>query len=173
MEEFSWVWNPQLNFAEAKKQCLEEFEKRYASCILREAKGDVKTAAKVANIGSREFLALVEKYKLTIPSNGEKGDCYKRSAEFSLNRPGSYGELVHGYPVLNVPPFTEFGHAWVEIGDSVIDIEFGVTTRKELYYKSGKIDPSKCRRYKAAEILRYANNSGHWGPWEDEDENEE
>lgn len=75
--------------------------------------------------------------------------------------------LVHGRPTLTVPPFTKFGHAWIEIGHSIVyDTEKGVAVPKVLYYQAGQIDAVECFRYDFTTMRRWINRTHHWGPWE-------
>jgi hypothetical protein len=76
--------------------------------------------------------------------------------------------LVHGEPTLTCPPFTPFGHAWLEVGDAVFDFSNGQskTTRRRTYYRAGRIKTRRCRRYTLDEARAMVVQHEHWGPWE-------
>jgi hypothetical protein len=75
--------------------------------------------------------------------------------------------LVHGRPTLTRPPFTKYGHAWLEIGDSFCyDAERRMAIPKALFYGVGHIDPAECYRYDFQAFKEMINEREHWGPWE-------
>jgi len=76
--------------------------------------------------------------------------------------------LVHGRPVLQVPPFIRYGHAWIEIGGMFCyDAERREVFPRALYYAAGQIKPDvECYRYTAEDLRRWVTRRGHWGPWE-------
>jgi hypothetical protein len=82
--------------------------------------------------------------------------------------------LVHGNPILTVPPHIKHGHAWIEIGDDIVyDAEGKHEVPKELYYMVGQIDPKECFFYTYEEMAKKIDESDHWGPWEFEESQEE
>lgn len=62
----------------------------------------------------------------------------------------------------------EYGHAWVEDGDTVHDYSRGrdIQMPKMLYYAFGNIDESKQFRYTPEEMRKKILDTGHWGPWD-------
>lgn len=103
--------------------------------------------------------------------NGE-GDCYEAAAHLIFwggeleHMPDV--TLVHGRPILQRPPFAEFGHAWIEVGDMCFDFSMGkrLVMRREEYYALGNIDPSKSIRYTREEARSFLLRFKHFGPWE-------
>jgi hypothetical protein len=105
------------------------------------------------------------------PTHHDHGNCYPVACWLLIDPFGdipSNAILVHGEPTLQRAPFNKFGHAWVEIGDSVFDFSNGrnIVIRKEVYYQLGKIEESSCRRYTKTEARRMVAKFKHWGPWE-------
>ncbi len=105
----------------------------------------------------------------------ERGDCYEAAANALLmpDYAGGLGlpedtMLVHGRPTLARPPFEEYGHAWLELGDVVFDLTNGrlVTGRRERYYEEGNIDSECCLKYTRQEARRRVLDYMHYGPWE-------
>jgi len=101
----------------------------------------------------------------------EPGHCYQVAAEFLLLHPHAPedGVVVHGDPVLQVPPFCRYGHAWVETrwGDRVIDRTMSYDGPSVFFYTVGQIDFTRCKRYNREDLCRAILESGTWGPWED------
>lgn len=105
----------------------------------------------------------------------DNGDCYEAAAIalFMPEYAGGIGlpeeaVLVHGRPTLTRAPFTEYGHAWIELGDAVFEVANGRKTvvRREVYYDEGNIDPEQCLRYTTEEAKQWALHAKHFGPWE-------
>jgi len=118
------------------------------------------------------------------------GDCYEAAAEFLVLRAAfrhphgvecpEGAVLVHGRPTLQRAPFVPFGHAWIEVAQTVevegreveiatvIDVANGrhLEMPKALYYAVGRIDPSECFRYTRDEALAMLGAFRHYGPWE-------
>ena len=101
------------------------------------------------------------------------GDCYEAAASALLFHLA--GEmvpdgavLVHGRPTLTRPPFEEYGHAWLELADTVFEVANGrsMAVSCDRYYEAGNIDPSKCFRYTVEQARRWCLDTRHFGPWE-------
>jgi len=65
----------------------------------------------------------------------------------------------------------QHGHAWVEVGDVVIDKSNGrnIVMRKDEYYKAGKIDPNnpnEFKRYNRQEMAKKVSKYKTYGPWD-------
>ena len=96
------------------------------------------------------------------------GDCYQAAVNV-LMRNMDKGTLVHG--MVNGHGRLEgirFGHAWVEIGNKVLDYSNGnkVTMPKKAYYALGRVNPNECKYYKYKKAAQFMLNRGHYGPWE-------
>ena len=96
-----------------------------------------------------------------------EGDCYEAAANLlhaHRDCPGIV--LVHG-TVTGQGPIAgiRYGHAWVEIGDVVLDPSNGrfVVARKSDYYAVGQIAATACNGFDAA--VRMMLETRHYGPW--------
>lgn len=136
--------------------------------FLREARGDVEEASKLAEMPVSEFCSLMKVHKVELDYRGKVGDCFVSSARLvvQLYVRGIKAMLVHGFPVLNISPFTEYAHGWVELNGFCIDSEAKANFLMPDYYEIGRIDSERCVKYSAESILREINVSGHWGPWQ-------
>lgn len=100
------------------------------------------------------------------------GDCYEWAASFMVKLPEAARDgfrLCHGVVTGNAPPVVgvRFGHAWVEVGDTVFDFANGkqTVTRRERYYDHGSIDPNEVVRYGWLDTATLMLRHGHYGPW--------
>ena len=102
------------------------------------------------------------------------GDCYEANGRYFMNESLFGGDsgmrLVHG-EVTGQGPLegVNYGHAWVEDGNTVIDVSNGRNTRmpKALYYSLGNIEQNdNIHRYSASEFRRKVSQYKHWGPWD-------
>jgi len=108
-------------------------------------------------------------------SDRKRGDCAQVAAEIVLDQPGDELLLAHGYPIgrgeLNGGE--RYFHAWVETADgtTVIDKSNGldVTMPRSVYYTVGRIVDDEVIRYDTHDVRFHIVNTGHWGPWEDEE----
>jgi len=101
------------------------------------------------------------------------GDCYEAAARYVLGpllegRPGFL--VVHG-EVTGTGGAVEgvqYGHAWVERGDLVIEVANGkeLAVPKMLYYVAGQIHQDRVIRYTVDEVKERILRYQHWGPWE-------
>ena len=97
-----------------------------------------------------------------------RGNCYEAAAKLLTAHRGCAGaELVHGTvtgqgPIAGV----RYGHAWVEVGDVVLDPSNGrfVVARKSAYYAVGEIT-EPVSRYGFEVALRLMLKHRHYGPW--------
>lgn len=102
-----------------------------------------------------------------------KENCYKAAASL-LIMPGpeplpDEAVLVHGRPVLQRKPFCEYGHAWVEIEERVVDRTNGYDGPRVVYYALGQIDWRNCLLYTRNEARAFVVTTEHFGPWEGPD----
>jgi hypothetical protein len=77
--------------------------------------------------------------------------------------------VVHGVAT-HRPQGYRFKHAWVEVGNVVIDVTVSLdfptyVGPRDDYYALGKIRPEECRRYCAREVFSLGEQFQHWGPW--------
>ena len=112
--------------------------------------------------------------QLEIPPSCQGGDCFEAAgryfmdnAVFPYQREGIV--LVHG-EVTGQGPIEglKYGHAWIEEGDTVIDMSRGrnVKMPKILYYALGNIEEEKTFRYTPQEFRKKIIETEHWGPWD-------
>jgi hypothetical protein len=148
----------------------DEFDAEILTEFLRDTKGDINEAAEFAEVTVSEFKRLMAKHGVSLEYKGGIGNCFTSSGRLLLQmhlKGVKDAVLVHGFPVLNVPPFCEYSHSWIELSDYCIDTEAKIWCEKHLYYESGRIDPDRCVTYSADDILKEVNSSGHWGPWDE------
>jgi len=110
-----------------------------------------------------------------IPKEHRNGNCYEAAACFMiaremLEKPSDRKlVLVHG-EVCGQGPLEGliFGHAWVENGETVIDMANGKHLRMHVraYYALGKIKQTV--RYSFEEMRRNILYFKHYGPWDQE-----
>ncbi len=111
------------------------------------------------------------------PTTTAFGDCYKAAGTLFMDLavgmatpfPEELGEvvLVHGMPTLTIPPFSKFGHAWLELGDVFCyDAERQMVVPKAIFYGIGKIIAEECYRYDLKTFRDRIAKFGHWGPWD-------
>ena len=97
------------------------------------------------------------------------GDCYEAAAKLLEAHRGCPGiALAHGTVTgQGRIAGVRYGHAWVEVGDVVLDPSNGrfVVARKPAYYAVGQIT-EPVARYTFAEAARRMVETGHYGPWE-------
>lgn len=103
------------------------------------------------------------------------GNCYEAAIMSLLDIArqtghNEIGRVCHGEPLgeAGPPKGLRFGHAWVEVGSSlVIDDSNGKewTGLKADYYRRGAIHPAEVRRYTLAEVQERVEVFGHTGPW--------
>lgn len=96
-----------------------------------------------------------------------KGQCYEKAAKAiiqGLDIPAL--RLCHGQPVGQGPiEGIKHGHAWLELGDIVIDPSTGGVFRTEQYYRIGQIKNKEVKRYTRLEAIRMLVQTEHYGPW--------
>lgn len=107
--------------------------------------------------------------------NPWRGNCYESAFEYVLEMHRLGNEefvLVHGLPTMQAggpTPGEKYCHAWVEVGDFVLDRTASkdgstLTLPKIVYYELGQI--SEVVRYTFSEAARKVVESGHYGPWD-------
>ena len=98
------------------------------------------------------------------------GNCYEAAASALLfRRQFADWVLVHGHPTRTIEPYCQFGHAWLEQGDTVFDAASRKVLRRNVYYQAGQIDYRDNRLYTEPEARAFIQLTQHWGPWEGPD----
>ena len=97
------------------------------------------------------------------------GDCYRAAGKYIIEN--SEYTLVHAEVTGQAHlEGIKYGHAWVEKGNTVIDVSNGrfIKMPKADYYAMGKISTTKGKmfRYTSTEAIRAMVSSKHWGPWD-------
>jgi hypothetical protein len=102
------------------------------------------------------------------------GDCYEAAANYIIERavfdPDSKLKLEHG-EVMGQGPLegTQFGHAWVLDGRTVIDPSNGKMLKmpKDAYYRMGRIDEiGNVHTYTWKQAKRKLVDRKTYGPWD-------
>jgi len=114
----------------------------------------------------------------TILTEAKGGDCYE-SAFKELMDSDLFGKNTNDDTTMIHAVVTgqgdidgvQHGHAWIEVGDVVIDQSNGrnIVMRKEDYYRIGKIDPNNStefKRYNRKEMAKKATQHKTYGPWD-------
>ena len=105
------------------------------------------------------------------------GDCYEANGKFFMNETTPFlggssknMRLVHGEVTgQGSLAGVNYGHAWVEDGNTVIDKSNGKDLRipKAVYYALGGIDHNdNLHKYTPEEFRRKVSKHEHWGPWD-------
>lgn len=101
-----------------------------------------------------------------------EGDCYDTALHLLITMPAQVRDtarLVHARVTGNGPNTLgqRYGHAWVEMGDTVFDFSNGnqYVGRRERYYRAGKVDEAEVTRYTWDEAATLALRTKHYGPW--------
>lgn len=102
--------------------------------------------------------------------NKKLGDCYEVHAKQLLaglaNTFGASSVLCHG--TVWHPKTKWHGHCWIELNEDVVmDISNGcqVVTRREAYYRAGKVKDVK--KYNVKQVNAMILVHGTYGPWGD------
>lgn len=104
-------------------------------------------------------------------TTNDKGDCFIVSGKFIMNNNLPDMKLVHAMVTGqgNIKGI-RYEHAWVEIGDVVIDQSNGnnIIMRKEQYYKLGKVKekPGEYASYDKQQALLMFTEHRTYGPWD-------
>ena len=102
------------------------------------------------------------------------GDCFEAAYKklYDVFRDHPEAKLVHAIVTGQGDiKGVQHGHAWVEIGNTVLDYSNGRTIEmpKQIYYAVGNIDPSNSDEYKTysyKEMADISMDQGTYGPWE-------
>ena len=100
------------------------------------------------------------------------GDCYEAAGRYMLNtgQDNNNLTLVHGeVEGQGSLDGVQFGHAWIEDGDNVIDVSNGkqIKVPKIVYYQLGNISKiNNLHKYNWSEAMKKMMKVKHWGPWD-------
>ena len=101
-----------------------------------------------------------------IPDDNKGGNCYQVAVDTLMKNPNA--KLVHGVVTgQGAINGIQYGHAWVEDGDTVIDNTLRGDLRrlpKQLYYRIGNINIT--RKYTYNQALENLIKYEHYGPWD-------
>ena len=108
------------------------------------------------------------KVKEVIPADG---DCFVVAGKFLMENPNLPVTLVHAMVTgQGAIRGVRHAHAWVEIGDVVIDKSNGknVIMRKEMYYNIGKVKtkPGQYASYDYDGAIEKMTDHMTYGPWD-------
>lgn len=98
-----------------------------------------------------------------------EGDCYHVAAVLVAFE-GFPGLVCHGEATgQGAIEGVRFGHAWVEVDDTVFDFSNGGShvLPRDRYYALGEIDEKEVRRYTKDETLAWMLKTHHYGPWDE------
>lgn len=98
-----------------------------------------------------------------IPEANKGGNCFKVAVDTLMSNPNGF--LVHGVVTgQGAIDGVQYCHAWVEIGDKVIDNTVPIIIDKHVYYAIGNIQIT--RRYSYKEALEQMLQTETYGPWD-------
>ena len=116
-------------------------------------------------------IAAGESIEDDVPEQNRNGDCFQTAWRTFYQNISSKPVLVHGIITGQGPiEGIKYNHAWVEIGDVVIDKTIPMFAKgfpKDAYYRLAQADEDKIFRYTAKEVAQKAQQFGTYGPWED------
>ena len=102
-----------------------------------------------------------------IPEENKHGSCYVDALHTFMEDP-AHRTLVHGIVTGQGPiEGIQYGHAWVEDGDTVIDATLPSSMQclpKSLYYAIGQIDQTV--EYDWHAVQEMLDEYGTYGPWD-------
>lgn len=99
-----------------------------------------------------------------IPEENKHGNCYVVAMNTFIKNPNRY-KLVHGIVTgQGAIEGIQYGHAWVEDGDTVIDNTIPIEISKDAYYAIGNIEYTKS--YDLLGVSKMVDKYGTYGPWD-------
>jgi len=99
-----------------------------------------------------------------IPDENKNGNCYQVALNTFMENPSKY-KLVHGIVTgQSAISGIQYGHAWVEDGDMVIDNTVPIKIPKVVYYAIGNIEYVKS--YNSTDVWKMLDKFGTYGPWD-------
>jgi hypothetical protein len=123
-----------------------------------------------------------------IPEINKGGDCFTNAFQYIFQEGVLKGNnnlvITHAIirPLMGDLAGVEFGHAWVEDGNTIIDSSRNnERIEKQDYYlfagllemptmenKQFKVKEDKIKRYSVEDAKRLARQHGYYGPWDDQ-----
>ena len=105
-------------------------------------------------------------------AQGKKlGDCYVQAYNNFFHNLSKNPLLCHGVVTgRGKLEGVHFTHAWIEIGDTVIDTTMPIFANgvpKQVYYSMGQVQEDKTFKYNTDQVLEKAHKWSTYGPWED------
>ena len=101
----------------------------------------------------------------------ELGDCYVQAYNNFFHNLSKNPLLCHGVVIgRGKLEGLHFTHAWIEIGDTVIDTTMPIFANgvpKQAYYSIGQVQEDKTFKYNSDQVLEKSHEWGTYGPWED------
>ena len=101
----------------------------------------------------------------------ELGDCYVQAYKNFFHNLSKNPLLCHGVVIgRGKLEGLHFTHAWIEIGDTVIDTTMPIFANgvpKQAYYSIGQVQEDKTFKYDSDQVLEKSRKWGTYGPWED------
>lgn len=99
------------------------------------------------------------------------GDCYVQAYNNFFRNLSKNPLLCHGVVIgKGELEGVHFTHAWIEIGDTVIDTTIPIFANgipKQAYYSIGQVQEDKTFKYNKDQVLEKALKWQTYGPWED------
>lgn len=99
------------------------------------------------------------------------GDCYVQAYNNFFHNLSKNPLLCHGVVIgRGKLEGLHFTHAWIEIGDTVIDTTMPIFANgvpKQAYYSIGQVQEDKTFKYNSDQVLEKSHEWGTYGPWED------
>lgn len=99
------------------------------------------------------------------------GDCYVQAYNNFFHNLSKNPLLCHGVVIgRGKLEGLHFTHAWIEIGDTVIDTTMPIFANgvpKQAYYSIGRVQEDKTFKYDIDQVLEKSRKWGTYGPWED------
>lgn len=112
------------------------------------------------------------KFPTTEFAQGKKlGDCYVQAYNNFFHNLSKNPLLCHGVVTgRGKLEGVHFTHAWIEIGDTVIDTTMPIFANgvpKQVYYSIGHVQEDKTFKYDTDQVIEKAYKWNTYGPWED------
>lgn len=104
--------------------------------------------------------------------SNDSGTCFHDCAMWMLDHADDYPDalLVHGLPTQPVPPYQQFGHAWIRRDDDTVLTPHPtrglIPIAAVVFYIIGNVWPDDCTAYTHAEAADLMLKTEHSGPWD-------